>query len=108
MADTTVADTILEQLTRQPSVGRAMGVLAAMIGAHGFVAAGDGVRFKWKARAANGANTVVITLDPSDTYNVAFWSVRGAKETFKGQFNDVYAESLTELFERETKLYLRF
>jgi len=44
---------------------------------------------------------------PSDTYNVEFQSLRGMSMKSKGVFEDIYAEDLAGLFERETGLYLR-
>jgi len=77
-----------------------------LIGAHTFIARPDGVTFKFKARARNGSNCMRITLDPSDTYTVEFLSVRGTSVKTKGSFSDIYCDVLTDLFERETGLYL--
>lgn len=98
--DTTVADTIVAQL------GHSMGRMSAMIGAHSFTAAEVGVTFKFKARAKNGANCCRVTLKPSDTYKVEFVSLRGVALRTKGEFHDIYADTLKNLFERETGLYL--
>lgn len=98
--DTTVADTILAQL------GKSMRNISLLIGGHTFVASDVGVTFKFKARAKNGANCCRITLKPSDTYKVEFISVRGVKVNHKGDFEDIYADGLRGMFERETGLYL--
>jgi hypothetical protein len=83
--------------------GRAM----AMIGGKDILVDGKTLQFGFKAKAKNGANKVLITLEASDTYTVEFWSVRGMKSRLIKSFDDVYAESLAELFEGETGLYLR-
>jgi hypothetical protein len=102
MSETQVADTILTQL------GKSIRNISMFIGGHSFVAAKDGVTFRFKARAKNSANAVRITLDPSDTYKVEFLSLRGASVKDKGTFDNIYAEDLRPLFSRETELYLTF
>jgi ppGpp synthetase/RelA/SpoT-type nucleotidyltranferase len=98
--DLSVANEILRQLG---GAGR----LTAMIGARNFVGGPNELQFKWAAKAKNGANTVSIHLDPSDTYTVSFYSVRGASTKEKKGYTDVYNSELVGLFERETGLYLR-
>lgn len=95
-----VATTILAQMGGG-------GRLRAMIGAKDFSGGGNVLTFRWAARARNGANNIRITLEPSDTYKVEFFSVRGRSVKSKGVFEDIYAEDLIPLFERETGLYLR-
>lgn len=97
--DMTVANTILEQMG-----GRRM---AMMIGAHSFVGSKNSVSFRWKARGKDGINAIRIVLDPSDTYTVEFYSLRGMKRTPKYETSDVYAEALQPLFESKTGLALR-
>jgi len=82
--------------------------LGAMIGAHSFVYvdAGDALIFRWKARAKNKANSVKMTLEPSDTYRVEFWSIRGTTIKQVGDFDGIYADQLKPLFETQTGLYL--
>jgi len=99
-ADMTVANIILAQLGGG-------GRLRAMIGAKDFSGGDNVLTFRFAARAKNGANTIRITLEPSDTYKVEFHSVRGRTVKLKGSFDDIYAEDLIPLFERETGLYLR-
>jgi hypothetical protein len=100
MTNTDIADTIVRQL------GRSTGNLSMMLGAHGFIAGENSLTFRFKARAKNGSNCIRITLEPTDTYKVEFLSVRGTKVTPKGDFSDVYADSLKRVFEGETGLYL--
>lgn len=82
------------------------GKLRAMIGAHSFAGSGNTLAFRFAAKARNGANVIRITLMPSDTYRVEFLSLRGASRKVKGDFDDVYADSLRQLIESETGLYL--
>jgi hypothetical protein len=98
---TRIADTILAQLG-------GMGVLSMMLGAKQFVALESGVQFRFAAKGLRGINTCVVKLDPSDTYTVEFWSVRGAKSRKVGESSDVYADSLRDVFEHATGLYLTF
>lgn len=95
-----VAETIARQL------GGGVGRLSATIGAHSFSGGRDSLQFRFRARARNGSNSVRIVLEPSDTYRVEFWSIRGASAKLKKAFDDVYADSLRGLFENETGLYL--
>lgn len=96
-----IADVILGQLTRSPNGGTK---LKAMIGAHSVVFGDEMVQFKWRSRARNGANTAVIQLEETNLYSVEFWSIhRGAAEKI-ARFDDVHADDLKRLFERETGL----
>lgn len=97
-AASSVAATILEQLG-------GTGKLSAMIGARNFVDHGDGVSFKWPARG-NAPNYCHVELDPSDTYAIAFYRIRGNEPVLLKEFNDIYADQLVQLFERTTGLYL--
>jgi len=80
--------------------------LKAMIGAKGFVATHSGLTFSWPARG-NKPNKIRITLDPSDTYSVEFFHIRGTAVTTVKELEGVYADSLIELFENTTGLALR-
>ena len=93
-----VAEMIIKQLG---GIGR----LQAMIGAKDFVGGPDKVQFKWKAKAANKANCLVVKLTPADEYEVEFWKIRGFKMD-KVSEHPAFAGTLKELFERETGLYL--
>lgn len=98
--DPTVASTILHQLSGFPNTGR----LSAMIGAKSFVYDERSLKFKWSAKAKNGANTVIIQLDPSDTYSIEFWNVRGAKSRLVKSVDSVYGDQLRDYFEYATGL----
>ena len=95
-----VAETILRQM------GGA-GTLTVMIGAHTFVGSENSLTFKWKARAKGGANTLQVTLDPSDTYTMEFFRYRSGEAKPLQSFEGVYAEDLRRIFESTTGLYIR-
>ena len=83
--------------------------LKAMIGAYNFMGseAEQKLIFRWKAKAKNGANSITITLDPSDTYTMQFHKIRAGKATKLEQTDDIYSDMLREVFEDYTGLYLR-
>ena len=95
-----VAETILAQLGGRKA--------AFMIGMKFATTREDGVGVRFAARAKNGANHVEITLDPSDTYTVKLYSIRGRvpRPKMLSEHTDVYADSLRSLFTGETGLYL--
>ncbi len=66
--DLTVANTILAQLGGG-------GRLTAMIGATNFLGSANSLQFRFAAPATNGANSVRIVLDASDTYTVEFYKI---------------------------------
>jgi len=77
-----------------------------MIGAHTFTGTDNSLTFKFKARASNGSNCIRVTLTPDDLYKVEFIFIRGTSVKIKNEFEDIYAEDLKGLIERETGLYL--
>ena len=94
---TTVATTILEQLGG--------GKFRAMTGAKDFTTDGQNLGFRLPARfAAKGITHVRITLTPADLYRVEFFKIRGVNVTTVSDFDGIYAETLRELFTRETGL----
>lgn len=99
MSNTTIANTILEQLG---GAGRVM----AMTGAKLFLAKDDGVSFRFPNPERARANHVEITLDPSDTYTVIFRKIAGLKVRELSSVSFVYADQLRDLFTRETGLDL--
>jgi hypothetical protein len=82
------------------------GRLRAMIGAKDFGVGENVAQFKWAAKARNGANSIRIVLDPSDTYTMEFYKIRAGNAKLVKSFSDVYADSLKRIFESETGLYL--
>lgn len=105
-----VGDAIVTQLCgigRPELAGRARAQLRAMIGAWSISSRDETtLTIKWRARASNGANVVVIELTPADVYELRFYRVRGARMTSLASIGDVYADSLRETFERATGLVL--
>jgi hypothetical protein len=80
---------------------------AVMTGASGFVAGPNFLQFclpKKPGYCKNGINKVKITLEPSDTYTVEFYRIRGVDFTLISKHEDVYNDMLQELFTRETGL----
>lgn len=115
MCELTIAKTILQQMGGS-------GALAAFIGAYNYVAHEDGVSFKWKAKAKNGANYFRVKLNSMDLYDLEFGRLRNVMpigltaeaiekaviDSYKvtKEISGVYWDQLIELFEKETGLYL--
>lgn len=98
-----VANTILQQLGGNRFV--------AMTGAKNLTSDGNALRFKLPARfAKDGINAVKVTLDPSDTYTMTFYSQKSAP-TFAvkvvAEFSDVYNDNLQNIFTKATGLETR-
>ena len=86
-----VASIILEQLG-------GMGRLRAMLSARDFAKSENSLTFKWPNKDLLRGNTLKITLDPSDTYTMQFYAVRGGQSKLVKEFTDVYADQLTTIF----------
>lgn len=101
MADLAVANTIVQQIG---GVRR----LSLMVGASDFVGDENSVQFGFKG--CRKANKCRVVLEPSDTYRVEFWKYNGRTyEMAKvSEFDDIYCDMLTALFEEQTGLYLSF
>lgn len=99
MSDTTVANTILDQM------GGA-GKIRVMVGVKTFIASENGVSFQFKG--SRKMNTVRITLDPSDTYTMTLYKFMPKKMELKKivEFGGLFWDQLKPVFERETGLYL--
>lgn len=81
--------------------------LMLMLGVKQFISLPNGVKFMWPNRERSKGNMVQIILDPSDTYTVTFFNVgRGQAKKIK-EIDNVYAEDLVRIFERQTGWYLR-
>ena len=76
-----------------------------MMGARNFVGGpaslsfrvGSGARYKGQT-----INVVQITLDPSDTYTVRFYYMRGSDRTLRVEVDDVYFDSLHDILSKYT------
>lgn len=92
-----IATTILEQLG-----GRRF---SAMTGATNFLSDHNSLRFKLPANfAREGINLVRITLDPSDTYTMEFFKIRGTNVETIATRDNVYSDNLRDVFTSETGL----
>ena len=99
MTTNTVANTIANQLG---GTNR----LYAMVAAHSFLCDHESLTFKIGARALKGIKCVKVTLDPSDTYTVEFWSIRGINVKKVSEVHGVYCDNLKSVIEATTGLYL--
>ena len=81
-----------------------------MVGAKNFVGLDGGVQFSIGSGAKGRINKVVIKLDPSDTYTVEFWRVntRTYEMVKVDETSNVYNDSLMNVFEAATGMYLTF
>jgi hypothetical protein len=91
-----VAETILQQLGGKRFI--------VMTGARSFVGSDHALMFALPS-CKNGINKVRITLDPSDTYTVEFFRIRGMKSELIKSLSDVYFDQLQEVFTDETGLF---
>lgn len=62
------------------------------------------VRFK----GSSAANTVYITLNSLDLYDVVFRKITNTKHGIVKEFNGVYNDMLVNIFEKTTGLYTKF
>lgn len=92
-----VAATILTQLG---GAGR----LSVMIGARDFLDCGDGLAFRFAARAFRSINRLKVTLCPDDTYAITFYKGRIADTVC--ETSGIYADGLREAIEHYTGLAL--
>jgi len=98
--DTTIATTILDQLGGRKFI--------AMTGARDFVAWTNGLTFRVPGTMTRKRiNAVRITLEPSDTYTVVFFAIRGVTVKEVSKHEDIYADMLGELFRDVTGLETR-
>ena len=104
MSNLDIANTILKQLG-------GLNRLRAMTGAKDALAIDNGVQFKI-GRNAEGVNTIRITLNAMDTYDVEYGRVRNVKRvpTYKVLVSEpgIYNDMLISSFERNTGMYLTF
>lgn len=78
---------------------------AAMVGVSGMVYDDTALTIRFKAKATNKANGLLIRYDAgSDLYEVTFFTLRGMKYTVRSIHKGVYAEDLQKLFTAETGL----
>ena len=76
-----------------------------MMGATNKLAGERDLSFK-VGKNAKGVTHVKIELDPSDTYNVTFFKVRGLKIDKVDEVTMVFVDGLKKTIEKGTGLYL--
>jgi hypothetical protein len=74
-----------------------------MTGAKDFVLHDKAVSFR-VPQAKDGINHVKVSLNASDTYDVTFTRIRGAKATEVHALKDIYADQLQSVFKDKTGL----
>lgn len=67
-----------------------------------------GVEFKWPNKQRTRGNMVRIVLEPSDTYTMTFFNATANGQKVVKRYDDVYADMLVDIFERQTSWYLHF
>lgn len=99
-ADEAIGKTILKQMGGSQR-------LQMMLGVKEFLFLTNGVAFAWPNKTPSKGNYLAVKLNGLDLYDMTFSMVgRGAKKTVK-VFNDIYAEDLKGIFEKQTGWYLR-
>ena len=95
----TVARTILDQLGGHK--------FRVMTGAKNFLDHGDALSMRLGRNSSN-SNHLTIRLNSMDLYDVRFskWTKKFEEKSVK-EYNDVYADSLVEIFESHTGMYTR-
>lgn len=79
--------------------------LAIMAGCKNFCAGEKGVQFKVGSNSKKVTHCT-IELDPSDTYTVKFFNIRGTNIQVLKELNDIYDDMLINVFETNTGMYL--
>ena len=92
------AMTILQQMG-------GMGKLKMFTGAYNFGIRKNGVAFRFKNRKVNA---LIIDLNGKDLYDMKFVRIRGIDHKTIKEYNDIYFDQLTPLFEETTGMYLNF
>ena len=101
MTDPIIGKTILEQLGGNRFI--------AMTGAKNLIAHSDGLSLRFPQK--KGKNYLKITLNAWDTYDLEWGMIRNKQGvptyTKKKMMEDIYSDSLQEIFTAETGLYTR-
>lgn len=95
-ANMQVANTIRKQLGNKA---------LTMMGAKNLVGGDNYLSFRI-GRNSKGINYIKITLNAKDLYDIEFGSIRGMNYKVKHQANDVYADMMHGIIEKETGMYL--
>ncbi len=95
-SEQSIASTILDQLGGTQFI--------AMTGAKNILNLGNGFQFGLPGKLKQGINKVIIILEPTDTYSVAFWKIHGVNMKQIKAVDMVYADSLRRVFTETTGL----
>lgn len=98
LSENHVSDTIVAQMG-------GFGRLKAMLGAKVFELP-NGIGIKWPNKERSRGNYVEIRLEPSDTYTMEFFNLSGSNKKSVKKYEDIYFDSLVEVFERQTGWFL--
>ena len=96
------ADIVLEQLGGRQTLNTMLGIKSL-----GVLESTKTLTIKFRAAGREGVNTIVIRLDPSDTYTLQFWKCRGLQTKLLMECSDVFAEDLISTCEGVTGLAFR-
>lgn len=88
-----VAETIRQQLGNR---------CLYMLGAKHLL--GDETSLQFSIQGCKEINKIQIILDPSDTYTMKFWKIRGADFKLVKEVNEVYCDQLHDMIESITGL----
>ena len=94
----TIARTILDQLGGHK--------FRVMTGAKNFADHGNALSMKLGRNSSN-SNYLKVSLNSMDLYDVHFSKVTKFEEKSVKEYNNVYADSLVELFESHTGMYTK-
>jgi hypothetical protein len=95
-----ISDTIVQQMG-------GFGRIKAMLGAKVMeLSGGMGIGIRWPNKERSRGNYVEIRLEPSDTYTMEFFSVSGSSKKSVKKYEDVYFDSLVDIFEKQTGWFL--
>jgi len=90
-----------------------LGKLQSMISATLFVYDQETLSLSFRFKGSRNANYFKITLNSSNLYDLEFWqipstgqSAKGAEPTLTYKTDDIYYDSLIDVFERVTELRL--
>ena len=100
--NTNFADIVLEQLGGRQTLNTMPGIKSLVASE-----ATETLTIKFNALGREGVNTIVIRLDPSDTYTLQFWKCRGLQTKLLMECSDVFAEDLIATCEEVTGLAFR-
>lgn len=79
------------------------GAALFMLGATALVGSADALQFR--IQGTRFCNSIRIVLDPTDTYTVEFWQVRGVNCAIVKSLAFVYADQLASVITSTTGLY---